>query len=313
MKYILYLIFTIAIFNLSLSQCYGYESFIDLDNNGFWTANETLTNDCNSNGIWDADTCEVDCEAEFKINNIINNGDGTYSIDLFFRSTEDIYGYQFDFISSTSGYGDTDNVLTATPGSDLTGANLILSGNGGTIISVSFTGASIPATPEWSDLTILTATEVDPNGGDIGSSVILNAHNEGTTTGTTFLVAGAGGVSLLAEWYDSVWTVGSESFSLDNDAVSPYLYSLKDNYPNPFNPSTTIEYSVAEMSDVNISVYDASGRLVKNLVSSQHVPENYQVSWNGTNESGTSVAAGMYFYKINAGSFVETKKMLLIK
>ena len=60
MKYILYLISTIAIFNLSLSQCYADDSFTDLDGNDSWTANETLTNDCNGNGVWDSGLENID-------------------------------------------------------------------------------------------------------------------------------------------------------------------------------------------------------------------------------------------------------------
>ena len=326
-KMILTLLLGIGMMGFSISQCYGPEFYDDVDSNGFWTANEWDTNgdgvfdeaddaphDCNGNGVWDASGCVVACEAEFKVGGVTLNNDGTYDIDVFFKTTAEMYGYQLDFLSNETGLGFSDNVLTVVPNGDATGSGLIVQGNGGTIVGVSFTGAAVPVTPDWSLLTTLTATEVDANGADTGSSVVLNAHNEGTTSGTTFVVSGAGGAPLSAEWYDTVWTVGSESISLDNDMINPYSYSLKNNYPNPFNPTTTIEYSVAEISDVNISIYDASGRFVKNLVSSQHVPgDDYQVNWNGTNENGTTVAAGMYFYKINAGSFVETKKMLLIK
>ena len=331
-KMILTLLLGIGMVSFSMSQCYGPESFDDLDGNGSWTANESLTDDCNGDGLYDDNTCIVTCEAEFKVNSITNNGDGTYDIGIYFKTTEDMYGYQFNFLSSASGLGDQANALSVDGTSgDETGSNLIVQGTS-TILGVSFTGAAIPATvgagdctpdvdtdgdgddsndnDEWCPLTTITASEVEGASG----SVVLNAHNEGTTDGTTFVISGIGGDPLNAEWYDTVWTVGSESISLDNDMINPYSYSLKNNYPNPFNPTTTIEYSIAEISDVNISIYDASGRFVKNLVSGQHVPgDDYQVSWNGTNESGTNVAAGMYFYKINAGSFVETKKMLLIK
>ena len=102
MKKTLLIILSIALFDFSLSQCFGPETFVDFDNNGFWTANETLTNDCNGNGIYDDDSCQIPCDFELKIDSIINNGDNTYTIPLFFRSSVDVYGYQFNFISSTS-------------------------------------------------------------------------------------------------------------------------------------------------------------------------------------------------------------------
>ena len=61
--------------------------------------------------------------------------------------------------------------------------------------------------------------------------------------------------------------MGSDSFLLDNDPTSPITFSLSENYPNPFNPTTTIDFSIAEPGMVNLSIFDASGRLVKNLVS----------------------------------------------
>ncbi len=298
--------------SFALSQCYVDDSFDDINDSGSWTANETLTEDCNGNGVFDANSCLVDCEAEFKIDSITANGDGTYNLAVYYKSTEPMGGYQIVLRSdddSTPGVNNPNALnITGNVGGDLTGSGLTVSGNV-TTLAFSFTGGAIPASADWTPLLTFSA-ETSGSVAD-GESVILDAVNN---SDSGFVVSSTSGGALVAEFYDAVWSVGSESISLDNDMINPYSYSLKNNYPNPFNPSTTIEYSVAEISDVNISIYDASGRLVKNLISSQHVPgDSYQVSWNGTNEAGTSVAAGMYFYKINAGSFVETKKMLLIK
>jgi len=88
----------------------------------------------------------------------------------------------------------------------------------------------------------------------------------------------------------------------------PAEFDLKQNYLNPFNPSATIRYSIANSELVKISVYDISGREVLNLVSEFKNAGSYLVKFNGTN-----FASGVYFYRIEAGEFVQTKRMVLIK
>jgi len=85
-------------------------------------------------------------------------------------------------------------------------------------------------------------------------------------------------------------------------------YKLSQNYPNPFNPSTTINYSIPERSNVTLKVYDILGREIATLVNKQQKAGFYEVNWNAINNS-----SGVYFYKILAGDFVETKKMILLR
>jgi hypothetical protein len=90
-------------------------------------------------------------------------------------------------------------------------------------------------------------------------------------------------------------------------------WDLAQNYPNPFNPSTTIRYEIKEATRVKLRVYDVAGRLVRTLVDESRKPDRYKAVWNGTNNRGQSVATGVYFYRLEAGSFVSTKKMVLLK
>jgi hypothetical protein len=90
------------------------------------------------------------------------------------------------------------------------------------------------------------------------------------------------------------------------DGIS--TYSLSNNYPNPFNPSTTISYSVPELSFVTIIVYDVLGKEITTLVNNEKPVGSYEVEFNAT-----ALPSGIYFYQIQAGSFVETKKMVLMK
>ena len=85
-------------------------------------------------------------------------------------------------------------------------------------------------------------------------------------------------------------------------------FSLKQNYPNPFNPSTKIEYSIKESSNVSIVVYHLLGQKVATLVNKKMSPGNYTVDFDASN-----LSSGVYLYKIEAGNFVQTKKMVLIK
>ncbi|MCI0450254.1 MAG: T9SS type A sorting domain-containing protein, partial [Chlorobi bacterium] len=89
---------------------------------------------------------------------------------------------------------------------------------------------------------------------------------------------------------------------------TPNRFALKQNYPNPFNPTTVIEFSIPENSNVSISVYDASGKEVAVLVNGFKTKGNHSVDFNASNFS-----SGVYFYKLKADGFEETKKMLLVK
>jgi hypothetical protein len=85
-------------------------------------------------------------------------------------------------------------------------------------------------------------------------------------------------------------------------------YSLAQNFPNPFNPTTNISFSIPKSEFVNVSVYDITGKLVQELVNSNQPAGKFNVTWDANN-----FASGVYFYKIKAGDFVEMKKMSLIK
>jgi len=94
---------------------------------------------------------------------------------------------------------------------------------------------------------------------------------------------------------------------------TPVEFSISQNFPNPFNPTTTINFSIPSNSNVTIQVYDILGRHVKTLVSGKYSAGNYNVMWNARDEFGASVSAGVYFYTIKAGTYHSTKRMLLLK
>lgn len=93
----------------------------------------------------------------------------------------------------------------------------------------------------------------------------------------------------------------------------PTVYSLGQNYPNPFNPTTEINFALPQAGDVELSVFNLLGQKVTTLVNEAMPAGNHTVTWDGTSESGGAVASGIYFYRISAGSFTETKKMMMLK
>lgn len=93
----------------------------------------------------------------------------------------------------------------------------------------------------------------------------------------------------------------------------PLEFALSQNYPNPFNPTTKIEFTLSKSSFVTLRIYDILGRPVTTLVSEQLSPGYKSVIWDGRNQEGDCVASGIYFYRIEAGGFSQTEKMLLLK
>ncbi len=93
----------------------------------------------------------------------------------------------------------------------------------------------------------------------------------------------------------------------------PLTFALEQNYPNPFNPSTTIRYQLPQDREVSLVVYDILGQVVKTLVRGQQKAGAYSVQWDATNDAGFRVSSGMYIYRITAGTFTESRKMVLLK
>ena len=93
----------------------------------------------------------------------------------------------------------------------------------------------------------------------------------------------------------------------------PSVYSLAQNYPNPFNPTTTIEYSIPQSGHVELAIWNIAGQKVRTLVNEQQDASYRKIVWDGKNELGETVGAGIYFYKLSSGNFNKIQKMNLIK
>ena len=116
-------------------------------------------------------------------------------------------------------------------------------------------------------------------------------------------------------WSDSVWvnnyrdTYTYQSItSVKETPKLPNQFSLSQNYPNPFNPTTQITFTLPKASNVTLTIYNVLGQQIATLVNGKNEPGAHSVSWNALN-----VPSGVYFYRIVAGDFVQTKKMVVMK
>ncbi|MCU7515684.1 MAG: T9SS type A sorting domain-containing protein [Ignavibacteria bacterium] len=114
-------------------------------------------------------------------------------------------------------------------------------------------------------------------------------------------------------YFDDLTVQTTTTTAVHGKNVALNSFSLEQNYPNPFNPTTTIRYSIPEHAVVTLRIYDMLGREVKTLVNTEQNPGQYNATWNGDNNYGTRVASGIYIYRVQAGKYVQVKKMMLLK
>ena len=154
-------------------------------------------------------------------------------------------------------------------------------------------------------------------------SLFTNIDDENFVTDITYT---DGGVEWGQEYFYRVsayvgyWTEESNttsvqlgSLGLDEDASLANIYKIYQNFPNPFNPVTTISYSLPKSGSVSIVIYDMMGRLVRDIVSEYQSSGYKSIKWDATNNLGESVSAGMYFYMVDIGNLKQVRKMLYIK
>ncbi|HWA07365.1 MAG TPA: T9SS type A sorting domain-containing protein, partial [Ignavibacteria bacterium] len=138
------------------------------------------------------------------------------------------------------------------------------------------------------------------NYNDFGNAVGMDGSGNVIVTGGTNI----GGFNNMCTIKFAPGTIGISPVSNE----IPNGYSLSQNYPNPFNPVTTIEFSVPVSGIVKLVIYNSLGKEVESLVNNQLNPGKYKADWDASKYS-----SGVYFFKILAGSFTETKRMILVK
>jgi len=142
-------------------------------------------------------------------------------------------------------------------------------------------------------------------------STIPYTHAENVSNGNHILVG---------EFYCIPSNLVSDPISITIGQVSADLYELQQmgfqlsNYPNPFNPITTIEFSIQEKSEIDLSIYNIKFQKIKSLIHNEFAKGNHSIVWNGDDVAEKKVASGIYFYKLNVNNKTEAvRKCLLLK
>ena len=117
------------------------------------------------------------------------------------------------------------------------------------------------------------------------------------------VIAGADGSPVKVEFGNTTTTT----------AAIPNTFALHNNYPNPFNPVTTISYDVPVSGPITLRIYNLLGQVVRELVNEEVSPGAYKITWNGRNDAGRALSSGIYFARLNAKGYVSTQKMILLK
>ncbi len=180
-------------------------------------------------------------------------------------------------------------------------------------------------TANWNASNGATNYWIDVSTTDDFSNILASYNNKSVGNVTTFVV-----ISLLPNTtyyfrvcasnnsgtspYSNTITVVTSTTGVDDYLLTiPTKFDLSQNYPNPFNPSTNISYKLQAASYTTLKIYDMLGKEVATLVNEEQPAGTYQIIWNGTDNFGNKVTSGVYFYRIAAGGFVQTKKMTLLK
>ena len=133
-----------------------------------------------------------------------------------------------------------------------------------------------------------------------------------TATGRLILLTGS---VLLSIWEKPIQLSWGKS-AAENDppdlSKTPMVFSI-DNFPNPFNPATQIQYTLPQAETVRLIIYNALGQQVRTLVSQRQPAGSYTVTWDTTDETGQKLGSGLYFYQLKAGELRAVKKMMYLK
>jgi hypothetical protein len=122
-------------------------------------------------------------------------------------------------------------------------------------------------------------------------------------SGKSYELEGSGEITIPSE----------EKYFLTKQATIPISFSLHQNYPNPFNPVTNIRYDLQNNQHVTLAIYDLNGREINRLVNKNQSVGHKSIQWNATDMQGKPVSAGVYLYQIQAGAFIDTRKMVFLK
>ena len=207
-------------------------------------------------------------------------------------------------------------------GSDIDGE--AASDGSGYSVSMNSAGDRVAIGAPWNDGTASDAGHVrvyeysNSNWSQVGFDI--DGEAAGDYSGTSVSMNSAGDRVAIGAMYNDgtasdaghVRVYSLTELFIDN-RMMPTEYAIHQNYPNPFNPVTTLRYDIPENAMINITIYDMLGRQVKTLINQTQDAGYRSVIWDATNDYGKPVSAGVYLYQIQAGEYMQTKKMVLLK
>jgi Zn-dependent metalloprotease len=178
------------------------------------------------------------------------------------------------------------------------------------------TATAVTVHVSTSDTNVTDIQHNDQNFGNIapgqintsGLFPVYTQNNHPNSIGFNIIVSSEG----WDFWSDSIKVTVPTGLAEEETDI-PLEYALKQSYPNPFNPTTTIIYQVPRPSEVQIEVYNTLGQKVRTLLKDYKEPGLYQVIWDGRNDRGAQVGSGVYLYRMVSGDFVKTRKMIMMK
>jgi len=141
--------------------------------------------------------------------------------------------------------------------------------------------------------------------GTDGPVIALYPDISGLIVGGSFSTAGGDSADNIAKYFTAT--------GIDEKNSNPYEFSLSQNYPNPFNPETKIKYTVPSTLEVSLKVYNVLGKEVATLLNEVKQPGNYEARFSVDENNGITLSSGIYLYKLTAGSFIRTRKMIFLK
>jgi hypothetical protein len=159
----------------------------------------------------------------------------------------------------------------------------------------------------------------------LNQSIISNGEQASTQVSYSFTDTEVDHNTTYYYWLQSLDLDGGSQFfgpltvlvgNTPDDPELPYIplvTRLLDAYPNPFNPSTNLRFEIKDAGDVTIEIYNSRGQKIRSFANNYNRAGYFQVAWDGKDTNGTSVGSGVYFYRMTAGKFTATKKMLMVQ
>ncbi|RMD94731.1 MAG: T9SS C-terminal target domain-containing protein [Calditrichaeota bacterium] len=275
---------------------------------------------------------------------VFKNNNGVWQEQAKFKPSDDSGGNLFGSAIS----GSNDIFLIGSEGwGQLTGKAYVFQSTANGIEQVTAFSLNYPAGKSgnrlgqsvalWGDYALIGASHWGPNANEPGEAFLLQRTQSGweqkqkLSASDKFDGNNFGWSAALTDQYVIIGAPANQPFLDEDGAVYiydlssiavgvqeptsalPETFNLEQNYPNPFNPSTMIRYHLPIAGVVELAIYNSMGQHIRTLVKEKQAPGTYEFTWDGADDLGHPVGSGVYLYRLHAGDFVHTRKMILMR